>query len=968
MPETLLLNPFPGLRPFEPDEDHLFFGREKEIDDLLRRLRFNRFLAVTGTSGCGKSSLVRSGLLPSLQSGMMVQAGSSWRMAVMRPGEDPFGRLAEALDRADVFEHAADIEGTHRVMLEATLRRGTRGLIQAVRQAHMPEHENVLVLVDQFEELFRFRRSSDTGDSRDEAVAFVKLLLEAVTQTKLPIYVVLTMRSDFIGDCMDYPGLPEALNESQYLVPRMTRDELRSAITGPIAVADGEISPRLVLRLLNDIGDDRDDLPLLQHALMRTWEHWAAHAGNRPIDIPDYEAVGTLRASLSLHAEEAFSETGEAGQRTTELMFRALTDTFSDPRGVRRPTSIAELASICDVPEGEVMRIVDIFRRPGRSFLMPPANVPLTSRVIVDVSHESLLRCWSRLLTWAQAERQSAAIYVRLAREASWHAEGAAGLWDDPELELGLRWREANRPTAAWARRYADPFDQAMAFLDQSERERARQRAERRQARIRRLVIAWSTAAVLLVMSGILLVLFVTANNQREAATSERNRAEQNLRIAADAVDQLLVSIDRDPASIGADVPAMQQLRRELLERARPFYDQFLLQDPGDEVVSGMAQAHLRLGHINRMLNDPAAAAVEYERAIEAFGGLAARNPAETSYRRSLGAAQNWLGETLRLSPDTYQAADAAYGRAIELQKALVAQSPGDRTFSQDLARTHYNRGILYASDALPGDAGFRLAEAQFREAIRLLEPLVTEGAPARVSQDLARAVNNLGSLIAEDATREQEARQLYERATSLHETLVARDPDNRQYKLELAKFSNNLSALLGRMGRIDDAETWNTRALALLDDLARPALVLGVEQADAHTLRGDILESRGPVAALAEYRIALATFQDLAQQIEVVHLPDYHLRFGDLLINLGELSRQRPSLQGVQQLIDDAVRSYVSQGERALAAGLTGPAGAVVRNLSEVAAGLSPRDEKRVRALADDLARRLRERTAPGG
>ena len=72
-------NPFPGLRPFEAEEDHLFFGRETRVDELLRRLRFNRFLAVVGTSGCGKSSLIRCGLVPSLHGGQMVKAGSSWR-------------------------------------------------------------------------------------------------------------------------------------------------------------------------------------------------------------------------------------------------------------------------------------------------------------------------------------------------------------------------------------------------------------------------------------------------------------------------------------------------------------------------------------------------------------------------------------------------------------------------------------------------------------------------------------------------------------------------------------------------------------------------------------------------------------------------------------------------------------------------------------------------------------------------
>src|SRR5215831_15610092 len=176
-------NPFPGLRPFEPDEDHLFFGREKETDDLLRRLRSHRFLSVVGTSGSGKSSLVRSGLIPSLHSGLMASAGASWRIAIMRPGEDPIGRLAAALDAPAVLGTTEpELAGTNRILLGATLRRGSLGLVDAVRFAHIPPHDNVLVLVDQFEELFRFRQSRQAANSRDEAVAFVKLLLEAAGQ------------------------------------------------------------------------------------------------------------------------------------------------------------------------------------------------------------------------------------------------------------------------------------------------------------------------------------------------------------------------------------------------------------------------------------------------------------------------------------------------------------------------------------------------------------------------------------------------------------------------------------------------------------------------------------------------------------------------------------------------------------------------------------------------------------------
>ena len=269
-----MANPFPGLRPFEADEEHLFFGRESDIDDLLRRLRTSRFVAVVGTSGSGKSSLVRSGLIPSLQGGFMAGAGSSWRIATMRPGEDPIGNLARALDARDVLGVDGEFGSTNGIVLDATLRRSTLGLVEAVRQARIPGDENVLVLVDQFEELFRFRRSRQIERSSDEAAAFVKLLLEATPQQARPIYVVITMRSDFIGDYMDFRGLPEAVNAGLYLVGRMTRDGLRAAVAGPVAVAGASVTPRLVNRILNDLGDDHDQLPIVQHALMRMWEFW----------------------------------------------------------------------------------------------------------------------------------------------------------------------------------------------------------------------------------------------------------------------------------------------------------------------------------------------------------------------------------------------------------------------------------------------------------------------------------------------------------------------------------------------------------------------------------------------------------------------------------------------------------------------------------------------------------------------
>ena len=186
---------------------------------------------------------------------------------------------------------------------------------------------------------------------------------------------------------------------------------------------------------------------------MRTWDSWQQHrTGDRPIDFEDYEAVGTFRNALSMHCEEVYHEASADDRgKIVERMFKALTDTFSDPRGVRRPTCVKDLSQLCEVPESEIIRVVEIFRQLNRCFLTPPNGVPLGSRSIIDLSHESLMRGWTRLTAWAEEERASAVIYTRLSQDAAWCAQGQGGLWSNPELELGLRWKQENHPTAAWA-------------------------------------------------------------------------------------------------------------------------------------------------------------------------------------------------------------------------------------------------------------------------------------------------------------------------------------------------------------------------------------------------------------------------------------------------------------------------------------------------------------------------------------
>ncbi len=497
-------SPFPGLRPFEPEDAPLFFGRGVHTRELVRKLARNRFLAVVGTSGSGKSSLVRAGLIPALREGALPGTTAKWRIAIFRPGGDPIGELARALTDPLVLGAAGERSSEEQRSLEATLaqvtlRRSALGLAEMLRQARLPAGEPLLVVVDQFEEVFRFKRESGDRRGSEDAATFVKLLLEGSRAADVRLYVVLTMRSDYLGDCAEFRDLPETINDAQYLIPRLTREQRREAIVAPVEVAGREIEPRLVQRLLNDVGDNPDQLPVLQHALMRTWDRWfGLGTPDTPLDTTHYETAGRMASALSQHADEIYATlTGARRRQLAERMFKALTDKNEDGRGVRRATRLDRLAAGVEASLEEVKAVVEAFRRPGCSFLMPPVGKALAPDTVVDISHESLMRVWERLREWVTEETESARTYHRLAETAVLHQAQKARLWGDPDLSHGVEWRERERPNQTWAQRYHPAFEVSMAFLDTSEQT---VRQARRKARNLVLAGMGATAALTVVM------------------------------------------------------------------------------------------------------------------------------------------------------------------------------------------------------------------------------------------------------------------------------------------------------------------------------------------------------------------------------------------------------------------------------------------------------------------------------------
>ena len=547
MQDSGKMNPFPGLRPYNIEESHLFFGRENPSREVLYHLVKNRFAAVTGSSGSGKSSLIYCGVIPLLYSGFIKEAGTKWQIIKTRPGSNPVENLAIALFKAEQNTNRQGVTNYSKSLIQAVLHRNNQGLVETMKQLKFKKGENILIIFDQFEELFRYNKSSASSSVHNETEEYIKLIVAAVKQAEIPVYIIVTMRSEFVGECTQFYEFTELINASNYLIPRMSREDYRKAIEGPVSVFGEKISPELVQLLLNNIDDKTDQLSILQHAMMRMWEHWEKSGEtNVPINIRDYEAIGKMDKALSLHADEAYDELTNEGKRIAEKIFKSLTELGSEHVGIRHPEKIETIAKIANVPVEEIIEVIDVFRQKGRSFLTPPPETELRNDTVVDISHESLMRIWERLKRWVEEEAQAVQMYLRLVNASALYQEGKTGLWRPPELQLALQWKNKHKPTLTWARRYDPAYERAMVFLDTSEEryraeERHKVKLQKRALKRSQLFALFMTLAALLCLA-----LMFYANQQRLEAEGNRILAD-NRRKEADSL-RLIAESQKDYA------------------------------------------------------------------------------------------------------------------------------------------------------------------------------------------------------------------------------------------------------------------------------------------------------------------------------------------------------------------------------------------------------------------------------------
>jgi WD40 repeat protein len=482
--------PFPGLEVLDEDNARFFFGREEETRALCRCLgrasgTHSRWVQIDGPSGAGKSSLARVGLIPAVRRGWLEGAPSSWRIAMFRPGSDPVLNLAECLARALAVSLDACNE---------RLAGSSDGLRNLLREGTPAKH-GFLLVVDQLEEVFTL--SSETGRKALDA-----LIAAALADRDGPLYLVTTIRADFVVRFPELPMLQDALNEhaKRYYVKPMAPDALRRAILGPARLAGLHLEDRLASRLVDDARKAKGALPLLAHVLQALWMR---RDGNL-LTHGAYDDLGELGGALAKSADNLLDSLGSARDEAINLLVQ-LVQVGRGTEDTRRTVPRSRLLS-CVARDAESL----LARLSGGRDPNAPVDAPPPPRLVtvgedgqVDLVHEELIRQWTTLQRRVDAERREL--------ERREDLDTAARLWNDGERRDGALPRGKQ---LAYYDSIAPTNDVAAEFL-------AAARAHEKRRERRRRAIGMGIAAALVAV----IALWIHFENERIKDREEFARA-----------------------------------------------------------------------------------------------------------------------------------------------------------------------------------------------------------------------------------------------------------------------------------------------------------------------------------------------------------------------------------------------------------------------------------------------------------
>lgn len=407
-------NPYRGLLAFREEDSDRFFGREVQIEQLWQKFcdlhtdeSTVRVLPIYGPSGSGKSSLARAGLIPALGKRMLPGRDRS-RLGVLVPGTHPLEALATVLARIATndttpVEKSQEFERVLKTKSDEGKYEGLRRIADGLPDiAFSP----LMILVDQFEEVYTYALLPDKTE-RDRFIAerdaFIENLLCAAAEPMKRVSIILTLRSDFLGDTQQHPRLNKLFSTQGFLVPVMQPEELKIAITKPAEQAEHKLDIAIVQLLIEQTQGREGALPLLQFALTRIWE--GLQKGIEPTET--LQRIGGVGGALAGEAERVYKSLKPEDQAIARSIFLALVQLNENSGDTRRRAAVSELIAT-DGDKDRVWSVINKFAAPGVRFLAIFLDKQQGEMIeMIEVAHEALIRNWKQLQDWLKECREA---------------------------------------------------------------------------------------------------------------------------------------------------------------------------------------------------------------------------------------------------------------------------------------------------------------------------------------------------------------------------------------------------------------------------------------------------------------------------------------------------------------------------------------------------------------------------------
>lgn len=542
------LNPFVGLKPYSENESEFYFGREQEVENLLHVLQKNKLLTLSGDSGAGKTSLINAGLIPRLKNGFMGQSGKEWSIAYFRPGIDPLSNLAHALTSNNVLNIEDKPNTTdYKYYSEIISNYKALGIVEIYKRSEIYNTRNLLIVIDQLEDLFRFQRYFDTTLNEDDN-DLMDIIYRSVTFKNTGIYFIICIEGTYLTKLTPYNKLQEIISQSQYSIQNLDNVGINQILEQTFYKHDIQFDSKVVESFIETLNEKISYLPNFQFLLHKLYEKYVINETEKQrIEIQDIEELGGIDSAISSDLETTYEALSQEDKNKMSLLFKGLKDTqnSSIDSNYNKVLSISEYINISVGDLSSLIRVlklkfndfIDVFE-PSISGIPISDKKPFDRKNIINLKYTKFLN-WKRRSIWLNEEETDYQNFKSFSEDAIRKNNGEVDFLKTPELESAIAWRDNENHTLNWSKKYDLNFKETVDFINESEKDDLRIKKEKadqleRERKNERTKRKWYSIG-----GGVCLILacfaFYSGNSAKESKNEAIIKAEEAKEAAIEA-------------------------------------------------------------------------------------------------------------------------------------------------------------------------------------------------------------------------------------------------------------------------------------------------------------------------------------------------------------------------------------------------------------------------------------------------